>query len=188
MYNPDECEDWRNEGKSPNSDKVEWEEIWGDGVVSDHEQWDDGNTHNGDGCSYEWLPEFRYKWTGGGYRTSTTWEICLDGFSTNGAHTEWRVNWGDGLKHTDEQWDDNNSQGSDGWSGSWEIEDGFICTGGTLTTADTCSGWTGGTSPNETKDTCIVICGDGLKHSTEGWDDGNTDSFDGCSSTCQIER
>ena len=35
---------------------------------------------------------------------------------------------------------------------------------------------------------CSPICGDGIKVGSEGCDDGNTKSGDGCSSTCQIEK
>jgi len=50
-------------------------------------------------------------------------------------------------------------------------ETGYICSGGTSTKGDT----------------CIDICGDGLKVSTVAstyCDDGNKVSLDGCSSTC----
>lgn len=34
--------------------------------------------------------------------------------------------------------------------------------------------------------TCVIICGDGVVGGSEVCDDGNTNSSDGCDSTCQI--
>ena len=59
----------------------------------------------------------------------------------------------------------------------------YICNGGTTTSRDTCTICTGGTSPNIAKTTCTVQCGDGLKHSGEQCEDGNTRNGDGCSSS-----
>ena len=38
-----------------------------------------------------------------------------------------------------------------------------------------------------TPSTCVQVCGDGVKTSSEQCDDGNLVSLDGCSSTCTIE-
>jgi len=35
--------------------------------------------------------------------------------------------------------------------------------------------------------TCAIVCGDSKKHSSEQCEDGNTNNYDGCSSTCQVE-
>ncbi len=36
--------------------------------------------------------------------------------------------------------------------------------------------------------TCSVICGDGLRYTTEVCDDGNTNNYDGCNSACGVEK
>lgn len=48
---------------------------------------------------------------------------------------------------------------------------GWLCAGGTPTSADTCN----------------PICGDGLIKGTEACDDSNTNSGDGCSNSCTVE-
>ena len=53
--------------------------------------------------------------------------------------------WGDGLKISPEQWDDNNTDNGDGCSSGWNIESGWS--------------WLGGSSSS--KDTWTEICGDG---------------------------
>ena len=66
-------------------------------------------------------------------------------------------------------WDDGNSINGDGWDTSWSVETGWICSGGNTSTKDT---W------NE-------ICGDGIRFNASSlyWDDSNTISGDGWSST-----
>ena len=185
----DEWVDWRLTGQSPSSDKTEWEDTWGDGLVGDSEKCDDGNRNSNDGCGYLWTPEFRYKWTGGSYSTPSIWEICPDGYSTNDEHTEWGKYCGDGLKHPDEEWDDGRPfPFPDGCNNSWKIDSGYICTGGTPTGKDTCRRWTDGTSPNSSKDEWIQVWGDGKRHSSEAWDDGNTNDSDGWNSSCEIGK
>ena len=53
---------------------------------------------------------------------------------------KWRLKWGNGVRNSDpyEDWDDGNTFDYDGWSHSWTIERGYICSGGTSTTQDTC--------------------------------------------------
>ena len=47
--------------------------------------------------------------------------------------------------------------------------------------------WTAGSSPNSNKDTWVIVCGYGLKHSSEECEDNNTVDSDGWNSTCQIK-
>ena len=44
--------------------------------------------------------------------------------------------WGDGHRTYNEQWDDFNTKNGDGCSSEWMVEKGYICTGGSNTTAD----------------------------------------------------
>ncbi|CAI2380590.1 unnamed protein product [Moneuplotes crassus] len=67
--------------------------------------------------------------------------------------------------------DDGGKVSGDGCSSTCSVETGYECTNGDSTTPDTCS----------------LICGDGIKVSTEDCDDGNKISGDGCSDACQQE-
>lgn len=67
--------------------------------------------------------------------------------------------------------DDSNRVSGDGCSKLCDIERGWVCSGGSPTS----------------KDTCYEICGDGIHGGGVECDDGNTANGDGCSSTCTIE-
>ena len=78
---------------------------------------------------------------------------------------------GDGIRilwNTAEQCDDNNTVAGDGCNATCQIEPGFVCSGGDISTSDTCTS----------------ICGDGKRVGKEVCDDGNTVSGDGCSGDC----
>jgi len=74
------------------------------------EEWDDGNTNNGDGWSSSWTVEFEYSWSVANPSVWVEYE-CPNGY----------------LEST-EQWDDDNSTPGDGWNNIWEIETGWECT------------------------------------------------------------
>ncbi|MGY4884829.1 MAG: DUF4215 domain-containing protein [Nanobdellota archaeon] len=81
---------------------------------------------------------------------------------------------GNGMKEGTEGCDDGNTMFGDGCSSTCTVESGWNC----VTTT--------GTSQNP--DTiCTPICGNGIKQTGEGCDDGDTSSGDGCSSTCTVE-
>ena len=46
---------------------------WGNGVRDGSENWDDGNTSSGDGCSSSCVVESGYTWSGGSASTRDTW-------------------------------------------------------------------------------------------------------------------
>ena len=46
---------------------------WGNGVRDGSENWDDGNTSSGDGCSSSCVVESEYTWSGGSASTKDTW-------------------------------------------------------------------------------------------------------------------
>jgi cysteine-rich repeat protein len=85
-----------------------------------------------------------------------------------------------------EKCDDGNLLNGDGWSDSWTVEASWVCSGGSLTSADVCTFCTSGFYQNDPLDptVCVPHCGDGLRVSSELCDDGNTVGSDGCSFDC----
>ncbi len=177
-------------GGTPDSGPVA---ICGNGVITDKEQCDDGNTQSGDGCD-------------------STCQI-EDGWAcpAPGVHCIARQ-CGDGLVIGLEQCDDGNTADGDGCSASCKLEPGWACTttsgksvchqtvcgdgkqegfeqcdDGNLIPYDGCSP-TCTHEPSCANGQCTPVCGDGLKFPQEACDDGNTQDGDGCSSTCQIEK
>lgn len=67
--------------------------------------------------------------------------------------------------------DDANTDDTDGCDSTCTVENGWTCSGGDSSTADT----------------CIEDCGDGKNLGGVECDDSNIDDGDGCSSTCTIE-
>jgi cysteine-rich repeat protein len=66
------------------------------------------------------------------------------------------------------------------------VEASWVCSGGSLTSADVCTFCTSGFYQNDPLDptVCVPHCGDGLRVSSELCDDGNTVGSDGCSFDC----
>ena len=188
LQTKDTWKDCRLTGQSPNDDKSDWETKWGDGMVADDEDCDDGNEDSGDGCSDSWSFEFRYKCSGGSHSTSSTWQEWPDGETTDSNHLTCTVLCGDSVRHSSEEWDDGNQSDSDGCSQSCLIEDDYICTGGDGENKDTCTKWGSGTSPNDDKTEWIAVWGDSRRHEDEEWDDGNEDNNDGCNSSWEIGK
>ena len=177
----DICTLWSS-GFSPNSSKSACVTIWGDGFRAGSEVWDDGNTSNGDGCLNDWsFIETGYIWTGGSSTSKDTCSIWSSGFSPNLSKSACVAVWGDGLRVGSEVWDDGNTSSGDGCSNDCLlIESGYVWTGGSLTSKDTCTLWSSGYSPNSSKSACVTVWGDGFRAGSEVWDDGNTSSGDGC--------
>ena len=71
-----------------------------------------------------------------------------------------------------EEWDDGNSINNDGCSSAWEIEQNFICSGGSV----------------NNKDTWYTIWGNGFRSGSEEWDDGGLTNYDGWSSEWKVEE
>ena len=137
--------------------------ICGNGIRSTAEQCDDNNTAAGDGCNALCQIEFGFH-----CQSSNTEGSGVGGVDTcrpicgDGANIVWS---------TLEQCDDNSTIDGDGCSSTCQIETGFKCTGG---------------SPSS-KDTCVAVCGDGVRVGPETCDDANPVADDGCSATCQVE-
>lgn len=120
-------------------------EICGKGKNLGTYECDDGNLIDGDGCSATCTIETGYTCMGGGFYTADfCFDICSDGITVNAVT---------GMC------DDGNVINGDGCSIVCFVEDGWECTGGSLTSPDTCN----------------TICGDGKTVvGVEECDVGNT--------------
>ena len=163
-----------------------WIEVWGDGLKVGTEECDDGNTISGDGwesdCSLvtsgfvcsgggSAAPSVCFKWTRGLYRNSEVHP------------TAWVPKCGDGLRAGSEPCDDGNTSSGDGCSSSCSVETGYSCAGGSIYGPDTCIICQKGYYQDPSNPSlCITKCGDGIRKGLEKWDDGNTESGDGCAS------
>ena len=194
------------------STKDIWYEVWGDGMRFNYfsTSCDDGNSLSNDGCSSSWSIETGWRWSGGNSKTKDTWtEIWGDGKRFNSVSTYWD----DGNLSDNDGWSTScsietgwtcsggNSSTKDIWSEIWGDGKRFnsvniYCDDGNKLNGDGCSsgclkeiGWecSGGNSSNNDK--CSEICGDGKKLNSVNtyWDDGNTSSNDGWSSSWSIE-
>jgi cysteine-rich repeat protein len=99
---------------------------------------------------------------------------------------------GDGVTDHNEACDDGNRRGCDGCDASCNLEPGYVCGDGTLSTdcKEQCDDGPGNddTLPNACRTDCRVAhCGDGVIDDGEGCDDGNLTSCDGCSDLCVPE-
>ena len=139
--------------------------ICGNGIRSTAEVCDDNNTVGGDGCNALCQIEE-------GFHCMSTADV--DGGSGIGGLDTCTPICGDGKNvpwSTLDECDDNNTISGDGCSATCTIETGYACTGGSMNAMDS----------------CLAVCGDGLRVGTEACDDGNQISFDGCSADCVIE-
>jgi cysteine-rich repeat protein len=150
----------------------------GNGIREAHEQCDDGNNDNGDGCSANCFRPY-----------------CGDGVIDRGEECELNEEncfncilnlCGNGRIDSGETCDDGNGMPGDGCSGWCLIENvcgnanldgGEICDDGNDFDGDGCSS------------VCLFeFCGDGVTQYGLGeeCDDGNQNNFDGCRNTCQL--
>ena len=119
-------------GSSPYNIQIV-QSIWGDGIITGAEGWDDGNRNNRDGCSSLWSIETGWIWSGGSNSTKDSCsETCGDGKRFNLILT---------------YWDDGNTNNGDGCSSLWSIE----------------IGWTWLEGSNTNPDICKEIWGDGIR-------------------------
>jgi len=137
--------------------------ICGDGLMVGAEECDDNNTVSGDGCSASCTIEAHFS--------------CLD---IDLAHpiSVCAPVCGDGFVVYPETCDDGNTVGGDGCSSTCTTEPGFGC------------------SLHGERSVCKETCGDGYiltqvfdsSGKLVSCDDGNTESYDGCSSECTVEE
>ena len=96
--------------------------VWGDGIIVSPENWDDWNGYSGDGWSSTCQTEPNY--------------ICVDDPDWYHQIQRWILKWGNGfIDSENEQWDDGNHYSFDGWNINWQLEVGYVCTGGSSTTS-----------------------------------------------------
>jgi len=156
------CEKCERYNASPNEDKSQWVAVWGDHMKHADEEWETPILGEGTGCFDNWTIEEGYIW----YRISSTsyaWEEWILTEKPNDAKDQWVSQWGDGLKHVNEQWDDGNTDDGDGWSFDWKIEHNSIWT---VNTEGVISEWeVCGDGLTQKNNMCVIQCGDGRKHS-----------------------
>jgi len=163
----------------------------GDGVLTNDEACDDGNTVSKDGCSANCLT------VEVGFSCVIAGQPCFP-----------IAKCGDGAATAPEACDDGNTKAGDGCSPSCALEAGFKCDGspsdcthttcgdgvqegtescddGNLDPYDGCSA-SCQTEPQCKAGACTSDCGDGLVID-EACDDGNTRNGDGCSEDCKVE-
>ena len=161
---------------------------WGDSLRAGSEVWDDGNTISGDGWSNTWTSiEDDFAWSGGSLTSKDIWTKWSNGFYQNSSKDQCVSKWGDGLRVSQEYWDDGNTVSGDGWRNDWKlVETDYIWSGGSSNSKDTWTKWNKGyhqnTTPIPTK--WVTVCGDGLRAGDEVWDDGNIVSGDGWAADC----
>jgi cysteine-rich repeat protein len=190
--------------------------LCGDSLVSIHEECDDGNTTDSDGCDSNCTP------TGCGNGVVTGLEECDDGNTTNGDGCDNNCTvsrCGNEVVAPDEECDNgqaNNDTLADACREDCTfatcqdgvIDSGEACDDGNWTDGDSCtnnctvarcgdgsvySGFeecdTAGESPTCDSDCTFAFCGDGTVNSTAGenCEDGNTSSGDCCDSNCVTE-
>ena len=165
-------------------------EVCGDGLRVGTEKWDDNNVVDGDGCMSACISvEAGWVWSGGSSTSADTCTECTSGYYQNDpiTPTTWVTQCGDGFEVGTEKWDDGNTDDGDGCKSDCStVEADWVWSGGSATTADTCTQCTSGYYQNDSTDptTWVSQCGDGFEVGTEKWDDGNTNDGDGCKSDC----
>ena len=157
----------------------------GDGLEAGTEKWDDGNTGNGDGCKADCSTvEAGWVCSGGSTTTADVCIKCANGYIQDNATNpqNWVTSCGDGLKAGAEKWDDGNIIGGDGCAADCStVEAGWVCSGGSPTSIDSCTKWPNGYYQNNAANPTawVTLWGDGFEAGTEKWDDGNTVNNDG---------
>ncbi|CAK87295.1 unnamed protein product, partial (macronuclear) [Paramecium tetraurelia] len=150
--------------------------ICGDLAIQESEDCDDGNDIEFDGCFY-----CRYSCPKGcvNCEKGKCLDLCLPGF--NFINKVCSTTCGDSIIAGNEQCEDNNTQEYDG---CYQCK--FSCPLNCYECIDgICINCNIGYQLIENQ--CSNVCGDGILQVQEQCDDGNLDSGDGCSQTCQVE-
>jgi cysteine-rich repeat protein len=146
----------------------------GDGIRVSSEGCDDGNTNPSDGCSATCTVETSFFCIDTFPNPSTCWQ-CLSNCALCSSNTSC-TNCSTGYAY-------NSSQVACTIDCS-PIAQCLTCSYNGTTQCLTCNT---GYHINNATNTCDSQCGDGVRIATEGCDDGNTNSNDGCSANCTIE-
>ncbi len=196
IIGPEECDDGNNDAGDGCDENCELETGWecrkddnpadgicdrggagsvvpicGDSVIVGSEICDDGNNDSGDGCDATCA-------------TVETGYVCTvdagsDGTCDTGGAGSVMTVCGDSIIAGAEICDDGNATAGDGCSATCTVETGYACTQDTTPADGTCDTTGVGSVVN--------ICGDAIIVGPEICDDGNNDSGDGCSETCDLE-
>ena len=154
------------QGNTDDSDGPSQPAVCGDGILAESEDCDDSNTVSGDGCSDTCMPEPGYDCSSGTCELEEGGENC-----------------GNGVTDTDEVCDDGNTISGDGcMENCLGVEQGWTCP----TDGGTCEQIEDPLDP-PVDEPVENVCGDGTTSTEEQCDDGNTQSGDGCTETCQLE-
>ncbi|CAI2360768.1 unnamed protein product [Moneuplotes crassus] len=162
----------------------------GDKMQVGSEKCDDGNTNGSDGCAADCSAvESGWVCANSTFSSGDVCTQCTSGFYQNDATypTACVPQCGDSKRAGSEKCDNGDASGATGCSSDClSITAGWVCSGGTTTTADTCAQCTAGFYQNDATNptTCVPQCGDGLEAGTEKCDDGNTVAGDGCAADC----
>ena len=133
-------------------------EVCGDGINVLGNPCDDWNQGDGDGCDQNCNDEIGWVCSGG---SAARFDLCDE---TCGDYRNFQPD-------VIYKCDDGNLYINDGCDHICIVEKGYVCTGGTP----------------DTHDTCTEICGDARNIGILPCDDGNTLPGDGCSDLCQVE-
>ena len=165
-----------------------WYPVCGDGLRVGIEKCDNGSVSGTGGWASD-CTSITAGWvcSGGSSTSADTCTQCGAGYYQNDATnpTTWVTHCSDSKRVGSEKWDDGNTTPNDGCSSDCtSIDSGWVCSGGSSSSADTCTKWPAGYHQNDATNptTCVTVWGDGLKAGTEKWDDGNTSNSDGCKS------
>ena len=121
--------------------------------------------------------------SGGGINSRDIWTLWGPGlYFDRSDTTEGIPQWGDTKRAGSKKWDDGNTVNGDEWNSNLSsVETGFKCSGGTTLSKNIWTAWDFGYNTDITDSTRWTLkWGDGLRAGSEGWDDGNTASGDGC--------
>ena len=172
---------YQNDATTPTT----WVTHWGDSKRVGSEKCDDGNTNPSDGWANDWSSvDSGWVCSGGSSSSADTWTQCATGYYQNDATnpTTWVTRCGDGLRVGSEKWDNGSTAGTGGWSSDWtSITAGWVWSGGSSTSADTCTQCGAGYYQNDatTPTTWVTHWGDSKRVGSEKCDDGNTNPSDG---------
>ncbi|CAI2364405.1 unnamed protein product [Moneuplotes crassus] len=145
------------DGTSPNNHKSNCIASCGDGMKHSTEACEDSNIDSGDGCDSDCNPEPNYICIGGTATTFDTCSPCPQGFPPNSARTSCEPLCGDGLRVKNEECDDGNLVDGDGCNSDCQIEDEYICNGGTAQTKNSCSKCSEWYEPDQSKTSCVFV-------------------------------
>ena len=157
----------------------------GDGIVDPHEECDDGNVDDIDGCSSSCNVEEPGVCGNGVHEWG---EECDDGNSNEDKCTKeckFPGVCGDGDVESGEECDDGNSEDDDECSNTCTLNP--VCGDGALDPGEACDDGNS-VDDDECSNACALnqACGDGVVDPGEACDDGNSIDDDGCTNACTL--